>query len=91
MDRRTMRGDSFEAVLTAVARLNIQALEKKARLASTLARTYPECRSVFRAIETKALEQVFWVLTSLANSHAFSHTSAKGPDREPAPVGSLLD
>ena len=82
---------TFEKTLQAVGPGNAQVLERKANIAALLAGSYPEHRNVFRALETKALDQMFRVLTGMANSHAVSRTPHKGSDREPAGVGLLAD
>jgi hypothetical protein len=82
MERRTMRGDSFEAVLTAVARLNIQALEKKTRIASSLGTTYPKHASAFRAIESEVIRQIFYILAGQSPTVDSWFTDGRASDRE---------
>ena len=82
---------TFKKTLLAVGPENAQVLERKASVAALLAGCYPEYRDVLRALETKALDQVFRILMGMANSRALSHTTDKGPDREPARVSSLPD
>jgi hypothetical protein len=81
----------FEETLRAVSPGNAQVLEHKANIAALLAGSYPEHRDVLRALETKALDRMFWILTDMASSHALSHTTHKGSDREPAGVSLLAD
>jgi hypothetical protein len=82
---------TFEKTLLAVGPENAQTLERKANIAASLAGSYPEYRDVLRALETKALDQVFRILTGMANSHGLSRNTRKGSDREPAGVGLLAD
>ncbi len=82
---------TFEKTLLAVGPENAQVLERKASVAALLAGSYPEYRDVLRALETKALDQMFRILTGMSNSHAFSHATHKGSDREPAGVNLLAD
>lgn len=53
---------SFAETLTALALRNALAIERKARVASSLAITYPESAEAFRAIESAALRQLFRIM-----------------------------
>ena len=82
---------TFQETLRAVGPGNAQVLERKANIAALLAGSYSEYRGVLRELETKALDQMFRVLTGVASSHALSRTTHKGSDREPAGVSLLVD
>jgi len=73
---------TFKETLLAVASRNVQALEYKARTASSLAETYPERGGAFRTIESEAIQQIFRIL---ANEPWIGDTwtpVGSGPDRE---------
>ena len=82
---------TFEETLQAVGPGNAQALEHKAHIAALLAGSYAAHRKVFRAIETKALDQMFRILTGMTSSHAHPRTTHEGSDREAVGVGLLAD
>jgi len=82
---------TFKETLQTVGPGNAQVLERKANIAALLAGSYPEYRDVLRALETKALGQVFRILTGMASSHALSRTTHKRSDREPAGVSLFAD
>ena len=82
---------TFEETLQAVGPENAQVLEHKANIAALLAGSYPEHRNVFRALETKALDQVFRVVIGMASGHALSRATTKEADLEPAGVSLLAD
>ncbi len=82
---------TFEETIRAVGPRNAQTLERKAHIAALLAGTYPEHRDILRALENKALDQVFRILTEIATSRSPSHTTNKRADRDPAGVRVAAD
>ena len=55
---------TFRDTLAAVASGNIEVLELKAHIASSLAATYPESAEAFRRLESEALWQLFRIVVS---------------------------
>lgn len=84
-------GQTFVKALRAVGPRNAQVLEHKANTAALLAGSCPEHRDVLRALETKALDQVFRIVTSMANSRVPSRDIDKGYDCEPTSVRLAAD
>lgn len=66
------RKQTFEEALQLASPGNVEVLERKAHIATLLAQSYPEHRNILRTIETKALEQIFKILTYTVNSHGVS-------------------
>lgn len=66
---RRKNSKPFAEILIAVASCSVQTLEYKARTASSLAETYPENIDAFRSIESRALRQVFRILTEMPASN----------------------
>ncbi len=83
--------ETFQRILVAVASRNIQTLENVARTASALATAYPKNEAVFRSLESEALQQIFRIMTDMANGQDAWRIVDKRPDREPAPVSLLAD
>lgn len=65
MSRKRRR--TFDDTLLAVGPQNASVLERKARVAASLARSYPEYRGVLYAIESEALCQAFRVLVGMTD------------------------
>ncbi len=82
---------TFAEILETVVPGNAQVLERKANIAASLAASYPDYRDIFRALETKALDQLFRILTGMANSHNPWCTTVSGSDREPGGVRLTAD
>jgi hypothetical protein len=73
---RTCR--TFANTLTALAARNVQALERRARAAASLAETYPANESAFRAIESAALRQLFRIMAGVPQMERESGTVVRG-------------
>ncbi len=71
--------------------MNAQILEDKANIAALLAGNHPEYQSILRAIETKALCQMFWILADMANETDIWNIADKWIDRARAGVGLAAD
>lgn len=73
---------SFKETLRAAVPQNIQALEKKTRTASSLGAAYPEHASVFHAIESEAIRQLFHILSNQSPTVDSWFTDGRASDRE---------
>ena len=71
---------TFGETLLAVAPQNVQTLECKARTASSLAVTCPECEGPLRAIESAAIEQMFRILVHMPSTRDTWATVCDGGD-----------
>jgi len=58
---------TFEEMLLAVAPVNASALEEKARRAGDLAKAYPQCATLFAAVEERLLQHLRKVISFLTD------------------------